>query len=79
MNSFNLSAPPTEKIVGGFQQAGKKEGSLGRIPPVNPIARKISSDFFKYTLPEEIIGTDTYFFKKKIDKKNISFGKHVKL
>jgi hypothetical protein len=27
----------------------------------------------------EIIGTDTYFFEIKIVKKNISFGKHVKL
>ena len=24
-----LSAPPSEKIAGGFQQAGKKEGDLG--------------------------------------------------
>ena len=27
--SFFLSAPPSEKIAGGFQQAGKKEGGLG--------------------------------------------------
>jgi len=28
MNSFNLIAPPSEKIAGGFQQAGKKEGTM---------------------------------------------------
>ncbi len=25
----NVSAPPSEKIAGGFQRAGKKEGGLG--------------------------------------------------
>ena len=27
--SFSVSVPPPEKITGGFQQAGKKEGGLG--------------------------------------------------
>jgi len=34
--SFSLSVPsPSEKIAGGFQQAGKKEGGLSVIPTRN--------------------------------------------
>jgi len=41
--------------VGQARRGGRKGGS-GGIPPAEPIARKISSDFFKYT-PRSLIIT----------------------
>jgi len=45
--SFSVSSPP-EKIAGGFQQAGKKEGGLGegifaRLPKRSPAALLVKS------------------------------------
>lgn len=37
----NISVPPSEKIAGGFQQAGKKEGGLGEgILPASEIKQR---------------------------------------
>ena len=55
-----FEVPPSEKIAGGFQQAGKKEGGWGegifaRLPKKRSesvgISFKMSSDFFQQTPP----------------------------
>ena len=34
-----------------LRRGGRKGGSVFALPPAEPIVRKISSDFFKYTPP----------------------------
>jgi hypothetical protein len=38
-------------LFASASRRGGREGGLGGIPPAEPIGRKISSDFFKYTPP----------------------------
>jgi len=41
-------------FASAFGRGGRKGGSVFALPPAEPIARKISSDIFKYT-PQKIL------------------------
>ncbi|OGF23275.1 hypothetical protein A2Y83_00125 [Candidatus Falkowbacteria bacterium RBG_13_39_14] len=47
-------------LFASASRRGGRKGGLGGIPPAEPIARKISSDFFKYT-PQKLWKIDDSF------------------
>jgi hypothetical protein len=45
-------------LFASASRRGGRKGGLGGIPPAEQVARKISSDFFKYTPPKSKIGIE---------------------